>query len=112
MRRREFLLVLGSATTAARALRAQQKGLPVVGLLGAASPGSFAPYLAAFHSGLSETGYVVTMYQINYSSLCINKLFVAPAKAGTQGAKRSNGSPLFMPGAGSRPPPSCCVPRD
>jgi putative tryptophan/tyrosine transport system substrate-binding protein len=58
MRRREFLLVLGSATTAGRAVRAQQKELPVVGFLGAASPGPFAPYLAAFHKGLSETGYV------------------------------------------------------
>ena len=58
MRRREFLLVLGSATTAARALRAEQKGPPVVGFLGTASPGPFAPYLAAFHKGLSETGYI------------------------------------------------------
>ena len=58
MRRREFLLVLGTATTAGRALRAQPTAMPVIGFLGAASPGPFAPYLAAFHRGLSETGYV------------------------------------------------------
>jgi putative tryptophan/tyrosine transport system substrate-binding protein len=58
MRRREFLLVLGTATTAGRALRAQPTAMPVIGFLGAASPGPFAPYLAAFQRGLSETGYV------------------------------------------------------
>jgi hypothetical protein len=44
--------------TAARALRAQQKAMPVIGFLGSTSPGPFAPLLAAFHRGLSETGYV------------------------------------------------------
>jgi putative ABC transport system substrate-binding protein len=42
----------------ARALRAQQKAMPVIGYLGSDSPGPAAPYLAAFHQGLSETGYV------------------------------------------------------
>jgi putative tryptophan/tyrosine transport system substrate-binding protein len=58
MRRREFLLVLGSATTAARALRAQQKGLPVVGFLANGSPGPSTPFAAGFRQGLSETGYI------------------------------------------------------
>ncbi len=58
MRRREFLLVLGSAMTAAHALRAQQKVMPVIGFLGATSPGPFAAFVAAFHQGLAETGYV------------------------------------------------------
>jgi putative ABC transport system substrate-binding protein len=58
MRRRELLLFLGGAMTAARALRAQQKAMPVIGYLGNISPGAAAPYLAAFHQGLSETGYV------------------------------------------------------
>ncbi len=52
-----MLLVTG-VTTVTRAVRAQQKALPVIGFLGAASPGPFAPYLAAFHRGLRETGYV------------------------------------------------------
>ena len=32
--------------------------MPVIGFLGSTSPGPFAPLLAAFHRGLSETGYV------------------------------------------------------
>src|SRR5947208_15394472 len=58
MRRRELMLLLGGAMTAARTLRAQQKAMPVIGFLTSGSPGPFAPYVAAFHQGLSETGYV------------------------------------------------------
>jgi len=58
MNRRNFMLLLGGAMTAARALRAQQKGMPVIGYLDPGSPGAFAPYAAPFNQGLSETGYV------------------------------------------------------
>jgi len=58
MRRREVMLVLGGALTAARALHAQQKAMPVIGFLSSNSPGPTAPYMAAFRQGLSETGYV------------------------------------------------------
>jgi putative ABC transport system substrate-binding protein len=58
MRRRELMILLGGAMTAARALRAQQKAMPVIGYLDAGSPGPSAPSLAAFRQGLSETGYV------------------------------------------------------
>jgi putative ABC transport system substrate-binding protein len=58
MRRRELMFVLAGMMTAAPALRAQQKAMPVIGFLGLASPGPFAPFVAAFHEGLSETGYV------------------------------------------------------
>src|SRR5438093_11578183 len=58
MRRREFTLLLGGAMTAARGLRAQQKAMPVIGFLSSTSPGPFAPMVAAFRQGLSETGYV------------------------------------------------------
>src|SRR4051812_737725 len=58
MRRRDFILVLAGAMTAARALRAQQKAMPVIGSLNSTSPGSSAPLVAAFRLGLSETGYV------------------------------------------------------
>jgi putative tryptophan/tyrosine transport system substrate-binding protein len=58
MRRRELLLLLGGAMTAARALRAQQKAMPVIGFLSSRSPGEAATVVAAFHQGLAETGYV------------------------------------------------------
>jgi putative tryptophan/tyrosine transport system substrate-binding protein len=58
MNRREFLLLLGGAMTAARALGAQQKAMPVIGFLCGVSPGPFAPYVAAFRQGLSEAGYI------------------------------------------------------
>jgi putative ABC transport system substrate-binding protein len=59
MRRRELILLLsGGALAAVRALRAQQKAMPVIGFLSSASPGPYAPFMAAFHQGLSETGYV------------------------------------------------------
>jgi putative tryptophan/tyrosine transport system substrate-binding protein len=57
MRRRELMLLLGGAMTAARAVRAQRKAMPVIGFLGVGSPGPFGPYVAAFHQGLNETGY-------------------------------------------------------
>ncbi len=54
MRRRELMLLLGSAMTAARAPRAQQKAMPVIGYLSSTSPG---PYLAMYRQALSEMGY-------------------------------------------------------
>ena len=58
MRRRELMLLLSGAMTAARALRAQQKAMPVIGYLNFASSGSRAVVTAAFLQGLGETGYV------------------------------------------------------
>jgi putative ABC transport system substrate-binding protein len=58
MRRRELMLLLGGTMTAGRALRAQQKAMPVIGYLHFGSPGPFAYQAAAFKQGLSETGYV------------------------------------------------------
>jgi ABC-type uncharacterized transport system substrate-binding protein len=58
MRRRELMLALGGAMTAARALQAQQKAMPVIGFIDAGSPSSEARNVAAFHQGLSDTGYV------------------------------------------------------
>src|SRR5262249_52419618 len=48
--------LLGGAVTAPRALRAQQKAMPVIGLFGSIAP--IEPNVAAFRQGLSETGYV------------------------------------------------------
>jgi putative tryptophan/tyrosine transport system substrate-binding protein len=60
MRRRELVLLLAGAMTAARTLHAQQKSMPVIGFLGAGSPGpsAYAPYVGEFRQGLSDTGYV------------------------------------------------------
>ena len=58
MDRRQLMLLLGGAMTAARTLHAQQKAMPVIGFLGLASPGPFAPFVTAFHQGLRETGYI------------------------------------------------------
>src|SRR5438132_7430773 len=58
MRRRELILLLASPLTASRAPRAQQKAVPVIGYLGGAAPGPFAPFVTAFRQGLSEAGYV------------------------------------------------------
>ncbi len=58
MKRRELVLLLGGAMTVPRALRAQQKAMPVIGFLGSTSPDPYAPFVAAFRQGLNETGYV------------------------------------------------------
>ena len=56
MKRRELLLLLGAAMTAAGKLPAQQKAMPVIGDLASVSMSPRS--LAAFQGGLSEAGYV------------------------------------------------------
>jgi putative ABC transport system substrate-binding protein len=58
MKRRELMLLLGGAMTAPRALRAQQKAMPVIGYLGSLSAEALASILPAFRDGLKEAGYI------------------------------------------------------
>jgi putative ABC transport system substrate-binding protein len=58
MRRREFIGLVGAAAAWPVMVRAQQTGLPVVGVLSPQSPGSAAGRVAGFLKGLSESNYV------------------------------------------------------
>jgi putative tryptophan/tyrosine transport system substrate-binding protein len=58
MNRRELMLLLIGAMTGASELRAQQKPVPVIGLLGSPTRGAAAANVIAFRRGLSEAGYV------------------------------------------------------
>ena len=58
MGRRELMLLLGGAITAASALRAQQRPMLVIGYLNGTTPEANAALLGAFRQGLSETGWV------------------------------------------------------
>jgi putative tryptophan/tyrosine transport system substrate-binding protein len=62
MRRREFSTLLGGAATASTIWTsrpsAQQKAIPLMGLLSAGAPNPSARAVAEFRQGLSETGYV------------------------------------------------------
>jgi putative tryptophan/tyrosine transport system substrate-binding protein len=58
MRRREFIKLFGAAATWPHAVCAQQRAMPVLGFINAASPQAYAHMSSAFLKGLGETSYV------------------------------------------------------
>lgn len=58
IRRREFIVTLGSAAAWPLAARAQQPTMPVIGFLSARSPYGSVPHVAAFRQGLAGVGFV------------------------------------------------------
>ena len=59
MKRREFIgLIGGVAATWPLVVRAQQPAVPVIGYLSSASSRGHASYLAGFHEGLREGGFI------------------------------------------------------
>jgi putative ABC transport system substrate-binding protein len=59
IRRREFIITLGSAAAWPLAARAQQPGkLPIIGFLGASAPSAWGPWTTAFVQRLRELGWI------------------------------------------------------
>jgi putative ABC transport system substrate-binding protein len=58
MRRREFITLIGAATTWPLAARAQSPAKPVIGFLGGADPVGYAPQIEAWRLGLRDHGFV------------------------------------------------------
>jgi putative ABC transport system substrate-binding protein len=58
IKRRDFITLLGGAATLPLAARAQQPGLPVIGVLYGVSAAEWADRMAGVRRGLAETGFV------------------------------------------------------
>jgi ABC-type uncharacterized transport system substrate-binding protein len=58
LKRREFIMLVGSAAAFPLAAAAQSSRIPVLGILGSASAAAYTNTLAALRKGLNEAGYV------------------------------------------------------
>ena len=58
LKRRDFITLLGGAVGLPFAAHAQQQGMPVIGFLSSASAEAWKPFVSAYRSGLSESGFV------------------------------------------------------
>jgi len=66
MRRRDFIALIGAATTWPLTARAQRPAMPIIGFLDPTSLEKYKPFVLAFHDGLREVGFLEsTMWSSN-----------------------------------------------
>src|SRR3954471_6175344 len=58
MRRRDFIGAIITAATLSPIVARAQQSVPMIGILGSSTAADYAPMIATFRKGLSETGYL------------------------------------------------------